>query len=93
MDKIVGATLNADANANGIHIELVGDFNSYYPHPNQYKTLKMLIGWIKEKYPNLEIKYHQDFQQKNCPGILFDRDFMNDKSKTFSLTRYYTPVP
>jgi len=67
LDKIVGATLDADANANGIHIELVGDFNSYEPNEKQYDMLKTLIGWIKQKYPKIEVKYHQDFQKKNCP--------------------------
>lgn len=27
LDTIVGATLNPEANVNGIHIEIVGDFN------------------------------------------------------------------
>ena len=27
MERVVGATLNSDANRNGVHIEIVGDFN------------------------------------------------------------------
>ena len=77
LDKIVGATLDADANANGIHIELVWDFNSYEPNEKQYDMLKTLIGWIKQKYPKIEVKYHQDFQQKNCPGVYFNRKFLD----------------
>lgn len=103
LDVIVWATLNYDANANGIHIEMVGDSNVNYHTPKQYETLRTLIGWIKQKYPKSELKYRKDFLQttpetwkqryKNCPGKNFDYDFMNKKTITFHLSRYYSPEP
>lgn len=72
LDRIVWATLNPDANANWIHIEIVWDFNNGTPSQSQYDTVNQLIYWIKEKYPDMQIKWHKDFQAKNCPGVNFD---------------------
>lgn len=103
LDVIVGATLNGDANANGIHIEMIWDSNVNYHTPKQYETLRTIVGWIKEKHPKTEIKYHKDFLQttqdtgkqryKNCPGKNFDYDFMSKKNISFHLSRYYSPEP
>jgi 3D (Asp-Asp-Asp) domain-containing protein len=78
-----------DANANWIHIELVWSFNQENPTFKQYDSLIQLVKRIKVKYPNIEIKYHSDFQTKSCPWIKFNKDFMN--MKTFNLSRYYSP--
>ncbi|MBO7713847.1 MAG: N-acetylmuramoyl-L-alanine amidase [Methanobrevibacter sp.] len=56
MDTIVGATLNEEANVNGIHIEIVGDFNQAEPNESQYKMLNQLIERILEKHPDMQIK-------------------------------------
>lgn len=106
LNTIVWATLNEEANINGIHIEIVWDFNKWQPNEKQYKMLNQLIEWILEKYPDMEIKWHGDFQAKNCPGINFDwsKIYGNINSKyyswenkkeeiTFSLSRYYSVQP
>jgi len=106
LDQIVWATLNEEANINWIHIEIVWDFNKWQPNENQYKMVNQLIEWILEKYPDMEIKWHGDFQAKNCPGANFDwnKIYGNINSKyyswenkkeeiTFSLSRYYSVMP
>lgn len=96
LDTVVGATLNGEANRNGIHIEIVGDFNTGEPSQAQYDTVNQLIQWILEKYPNMEIKGHGDFQPKNCPGVNFDWDKIVKEPRhyiDFSLSRYYTVLP
>lgn len=96
LDTIVWATLNADANQNWIHIEIVWDFNINEPNDSQYATVNQLIQWILEKYPDMEIKGHQDFQNKNCPWKNFDwsRIATNKKEMvTFKLSRYYSVQP
>lgn len=96
LDDIVWATLNTDANQNGIHIEIVGDFNSWVPTQQQYDMVNQLIQWILEKYPDMEVKWHGDFQAKNCPGINFDWSKITTKKIEkirFSLSRYYTVLP
>ena len=106
LDTIVWATLNEEANVNWIHIEIVGDFNKWEPNESQYVMVNQLINWILEKYPDMEIKWHGDFQAKNCPGINFDwsKIYGNINSKyyswenkkeeiTFSLSRYYSVQP
>lgn len=96
LDTIVWATLNPEANRNGIHIEIVWDFNIDKPNESQYATVNQLIQWILEKHPDMEIKWHGDFQNKNCPGKNFDWDKINKKRTetiTFKLSRYYSVVP
>ena len=106
LDTIVWATLNEEANINGIHIEIVWDFNKWQPNEEQYKMLNQLIEWILEKYPDMEIKWHGDFQNKNCPWVNFDWNriygkinskyysWENKKEEiTFSLSRYYSVLP
>jgi len=51
MERVVGATLNSDANWNGVHIEIVGDFNKDKPNDAQYEMVNQLIQWILEKHP------------------------------------------
>ena len=73
IETMVWATLSDDANANGIHIEVVGDFNSdMVPTNKQYGAVNQIIKWISEKHPNLPIMKHGDFQKKNCPGVNFE---------------------
>ena len=96
LDTIVWATLNPEANRNGIHIEIVWDFNIDKPNESQYATVNQLIQWILEKHPDMEIKWHGDFQNKNCPGKNFDWDKINKKRTqtiTFKLSRYYSVLP
>lgn len=103
MDTIVGATLNEEANVNGIHIEIVGDFNQAEPNESQYKMLNQLIERILEKHPDMQIKWHGDFQNKNCPWANFDWNKVNGNVTSkyyeppeyieFSLSRYYSVQP
>ena len=51
MERVVGATLNPEANRNGVHIEIVGDFNIDEPNDAQYEMVNQLIQWILEKHP------------------------------------------
>ena len=77
LENIVWATLNPEANINGIHIEIVWDFNIWEPNEEQYKMVNQLIYRIKEKYPDIEVKWHKDFQAKNCPWKNFDWSKIN----------------
>ena len=72
LENIVWWTLNADANRKGIQIEIVGDFNLWVPSEEQYATVKQLVERIREKYPDIEVKWHGDYQSKNCPWKNFD---------------------
>ncbi len=102
LDKVVWATQNADANLNGIHIEIVWDFNKTEPTEEQYSMVWQLIEWIKEKYPDMEVKFHRDFQPHSCPWRNFDIDKVVKKKQNklevkewwylgqFSLSRYYS---
>jgi len=78
-----------DWNSNWIHIEMVWNYSINNPTFEQYKTLKEIIWWIKQKYPDIQIRYHSDFASKTCPWKLFNRDFMT--MTEFSLSRYYSP--
>jgi len=90
MDKV------NDANFNWIHIELVGDFNKNKPSKATYISLQNKVRALQKKYPGIQIRYHQDFQNKNCPWVLFDRNFMSKNYKgwevVFSLSRYYSVI-
>lgn len=95
MDKYNTLSWVRDANFNGIHIEVVGDFNKHKPTDAQYKALSELVQRLDKQYPNLQIKWHKDFQSKECPWKLFDfnkieRTKKKDKYITFSLSRYYS---
>lgn len=97
MERVVGATLNSDANWNGVHIEIVGDFNKGVPSDAQYEMVNQLIQWILEKHPDMEIKGHKDFQAKNCPWVNFDwsriKTYKEPEYIEFSLSRYYSVLP
>ena len=73
-DKIVWATFNIDANTNGIHIEVVWNFNQswFIPTEEQYNTIRRLINDIRYQHPDVELKRHSDFQQKTCPWVNFN---------------------
>lgn len=77
LERVVGATLNEEANLKWIHIEIVWDFNKNEPNDSQYRMVNQLIQWILEKYPDMEIKGHKDFQAKNCPWVKFDWSRIN----------------
>lgn len=83
LDKVVWATLNADANWNGIHIEVVGNFNETNPTDAQYAMVKQIIKWIEAKHPWMEIKWHKDFDNRSCPWKKFD----------FSKIEPFVPIP
>jgi N-acetyl-anhydromuramyl-L-alanine amidase AmpD len=57
-DKVIGATLSTDANLNGIHIEIVGDFNKGKPYEIQYDTVRKLIADIQSQHPDAVVKKH-----------------------------------
>lgn len=78
IDTIVGATLSGEANRNGVHIEIVGNFDKNKPNKSQRKTLNMIIWRVKDKHQDMEVKYHRDFQNKSCPGLLFDINDMEE---------------
>lgn len=95
LDKVVWATLNADANWNWIHIEVVWNFNETNPTDEQYTMVKQIIQWIEAKHPWMEVKWHKDFANRTCPWKIFDfsrikKDVVIDKN-TFEVTRYYSP--
>lgn len=101
ISKIVWATLNEVANNQWVHIELVGDFNINKPTEDQYKTLNSLISKIEnEVWAYLPIKWHWDFQPKNCPWVNFDFSRLRhwvernvwDVLHFNQITAYYTPL-
>lgn len=69
---IVWATLNARANAEWVHIELVGNFNNHEPTEEQYKKLAQLIERIKEKAPIERVSTHKEHWATSCPWEKFD---------------------
>lgn len=71
-DRVVWATQNADANWNGIHIEVVWNFNVWKPTQAQYNTLKKLIADATAIHPWIIVKWHKDFQPHTCPWNNFD---------------------
>lgn len=105
LDIAVWATQSSDANLNGIHIEIVGDFNINKPTEIQYNMTRQIVSRILEKHPWMEIKRHWDFQPKNCPWVNFDIARLTKHNGTklvisnkkweilFSLSRYYSPLP
>lgn len=101
INTVVWATLNEVANLQGVHIELVWDFNKNKPTDDQYNTLNSLISKIEDEVgSHLLIKWHGDFQPKNCPWINFDFTRVVSKkpyvwqSVYFNkITAYYTPLP
>jgi hypothetical protein len=72
LDKIVWATQNVYANINWIHIEVVGNFNVSKPSEKQYDVLRKIISDITVQHPDIEIKWHKDFQPHTCPWINFN---------------------
>lgn len=98
LDKVVWGTRNTDANWNGIHIEVVWNFNEQTPTQWQYDMVKQLIKWIEEKHPGIQIKWHKDFANRTCPWKNFDFNMIITKKEkstntnTFEVTRYYSPV-
>lgn len=102
LDVIVWAINNSkdiektiDGNAHGVHIELVGNFNldGNYPSLEQYKSIGRLVSWIREKAPNAQlIKWHSDFQDKNCPWKNFDFKKIPTYGGLRHASRYYSPV-
>jgi len=93
MNLVVWATRSDDANWNWIHIEVVWDFNKSTPSDAQYNMVRQLISWIEEKHPDLEIKWHKDFQNHTCPWKNFDMGRLTWKQEiTFKLSRYYSVI-
>lgn len=90
-DKYNNPEMVIDANRNWIHIELVGNFNDHPPTVKQYQALQKLAKELLWKYEWMQIAYHQDFQSKNDPWVLFDREFMKFEFQEFELSRYYSP--
>jgi len=86
-----------DWNTYGIHIELVWDFNKTKPTTEQYSWLLLLVKELQKKNSNLIIKYHSDFQSKNCPWKKFDKFLFTNMIQpsewwyNYSLSRYYSP--
>ena len=86
-----------ECNQYWIHIELVWDFNKTKPTDKQYEWLIKIIKSLQEKNNSLVVKYHWDFQSKNCPWKKFDKFRIlnmiepNDGKYTYSLSRYYSP--
>lgn len=98
---IVWATLNWEANYNGVHIEMVGNFDEHKPTEAQYKMLNQLIVRIQEKAVNAkDIKWHKDVQAKTCPWKNFDfwrvvkhshDTHITKNTGKYMLTSYYSP--
>lgn len=83
-----------DANRNGIHVELVWDFNKHHPTQEQYDAVNNLYRSLISKYGDMQVKWHKDFQSKNCPWKNFDfSKIKKTEKKMFSLSRYYSPMP
>ena len=86
-----------ECNQYWIHIELVWDFNKSKPTEKQYEWLSRLIMYLQNKNKNLIVKYHSDFQTKNCPWKRFDKFkilnmiWLTDWEYKYSLSRYYSP--
>lgn len=60
-------------NRDGIHISLVGNFDSYLPTENQMAaTIRLCVEMCRKHGINpSNIFYHRDFANKTCPGTKF----------------------
>ncbi|MEG0431033.1 MAG: N-acetylmuramoyl-L-alanine amidase [Anaerovoracaceae bacterium] len=55
-------------NSRSIGINVVGDFEKTEPTAAQKKSLIELLKYLKEKYPQAQIKGHCDLGGSACPG-------------------------
>lgn len=60
------------ANGDSVGIVLTGNFDIEKPTSEQINSLKKLIGRLKDKYGELEIGEHRDFNDSSCPGKNFN---------------------
>ena len=65
----VWATMNEEYNRNGIHIELIGNFNKVAPTEAQKKSVEYLISEINKKHPSMSIIWHNEvpWSPTSCP--------------------------
>jgi len=67
--KYQGAHVS-DNNGGNIGVVLLGDFNQQRPSPEQKKTLKRLLEYLKSTYnvPISRIYTHRELKPTDCPG-------------------------
>ncbi|UMZ74926.1 N-acetylmuramoyl-L-alanine amidase [Natranaerofaba carboxydovora] len=68
-------------NDRSIGVALAGDFSKESLIENrkeQYEALVELLKWLKNKYPDASVKFHDDFASTSCPGNNFPKDRLLD---------------
>ena len=64
-------------NHNTLGICICGDLEKHPMINTQEKSLKELLKYIKEKYPEIQFAVHKDFMETTCPGKYFNHDILN----------------
>jgi Negative regulator of beta-lactamase expression len=68
-------------NANSIGICMVGDFDAAPPPQEQLEKLRLLIRELKLIFPSIaKIAFHRDYANKTCPGKLFTKNLIGEKT-------------
>lgn len=55
-------------NSRSVGVNLVGNFEQYPPTSEQIATLKEVLRWLKQKYGDIEIGGHYEYNSTACPG-------------------------
>lgn len=55
-------------NNRSVGVNLVGDFEHYPPTPEQVATLKEVLRWLLDKYGDVDIGGHDEWNATACPG-------------------------
>jgi N-acetylmuramoyl-L-alanine amidase len=73
------------ANLSGIGICLTGNFDLDDPHYEQKERLSWLIAYLQNHLgKELEIKAHNEYSTKSCPGNNFDLAEIQEKVKNYA---------
>ena len=71
-------------NHDSLGICLAGNFDTQIPTNAQQLTLENLLERLEKDYPEAKVKYHRDFANTHCPGLLID-DYYKSNNKKMKL--------
>lgn len=55
-------------NSRSVGVNLVGNFEQYDPTDAQIATLREALRWLREKYGDIEVGGHFEYNATACPG-------------------------
>jgi len=99
--EAVTATRNQEYNRNGIHMEVMWNFNKHEPTKEQIQVIKYLISELYEDYGKIPIIWHNEvpWSPTACPWKLFPMEEIRGIKKIdwvtylgeYNVSRYYSP--